>query len=100
MKMKPGRIRNPNELIKVLNEIKYLVSNNEIQFVPNETESWDFHNEIIIEGQWPDFFTNRYYDRTKETNYILSCDTYHGNCKIRKETNGENLKSRFFGLFK
>ena len=98
--MKPGNIRNPNELVKVLKEIKYSVSSNEIQFVPNGTESWDFHNGIIIEGQWPDFFKNRYYNRIDETNYILFCDTYHGNCKIKKEVNGKNLISRFFGLFK
>jgi hypothetical protein len=100
MKLKPGKIRNPNELFRVLKEVKYLVSNNDIQFVPSGSESWDFHNEVIMEGQWPDFFSNRYYDKNEQASYVLSCNTYHGNCMIRKEGSKKGWITRILDLFK
>ena len=96
MKIEPRKIRNPNELLQVLKEIKFLVSNNDIQFIKSGSESWDFHNEEIVGGQWPDFFSNKYFDKSEQANYVLSCDTYHGNCKIRKEGGDESWISRLF----
>lgn len=100
MKLKTGKIRNPKELLRVLKEIKYLVSTNDLQFISGGSESWDFHNEIIVEGQWPDFFSNRYYDKSEEVYYVLSCDTYHGNSKIRREGSQGSWITRLLDLFK
>lgn len=86
MKLKPSKIRNPKELYSVLKKIKYLVSTYEIHFVQGNKDSWDFHNEIISEGQWPDFFINKYFDENQKVHFVLSCDTYHGNCYLKKKS--------------
>ncbi|BDC99471.1 hypothetical protein [Persicobacter psychrovividus] len=99
LKIKPGKIRDPKELLQVLKKIKYLVLNGEVQFVPYGSEYWDFHQEMIIEGQWPDFFSNSYYDKRDQAVYNLICNTYQGNCRIKKEGGKENWIARLFGLF-
>ena len=84
MPLKKRNISGPEELKNTLKEIQFLVSNGEVNFIDTGAESWDFHGENIFTGCWPDFFSNRYFDKTQNAHFSLTCDTYHGNCRINK----------------
>ena len=94
--LKKLKISNPEELIKTLREIQFLVSNGDLNFIDTGGESWDFHGENIFTGCWPDYFSNKYFDKNQNAHFLLTCDTYHGNCRIKKIRESTSWIKRVF----